>query len=108
MYCPSRIRGLLAALCRFGKPAVASCHNLPVVSTLKHALPVALTLLAGSVVAADPLPGQEVLRQQERERVQRELLEPSPDVRFELPRTLFDSDRLPKQETPCFAIPRRT
>lgn len=104
MYCPSRIRGLLAALCHFGKPAVASCHNLPVVSTLKHALPVALTLLAGSVVAADPLPGQEVLRQQERERVQRELLEPSPDVRFELPRTLFDSDRLPEQETPCFAI----
>ncbi len=101
MFFPFRSRGLL--LCRSGKSAIAFCRAASLVSALKHAL-VVVTLLAGTVAAADPVPGQELLRQQERERVQREQLEPSPDVRFELPRAQFDSDRLPEQETPCFTI----
>src|SRR5690606_12842421 len=54
---PSRSRGLLAVLCRSGKPAVASCHAASVVSTFKQALLVSLTILAGAAAAADPVPG---------------------------------------------------
>ena len=32
------------------------------------------------------------------------VLELSPDVRFELPQALSDSDHLPEQEVPCFII----
>lgn len=102
MFFPSRSRGLL--LCRAGKSAVAFCHASLVAPTFKHALLVSLLILAGPAAAADSVPGQELLRQQERERAQREKLEPSPDVRFELPGAQFDGDRLPEQETPCFAI----
>ncbi|PAU66575.1 hypothetical protein BZL41_00955 [Pseudomonas sp. PIC25] len=53
-------------------------------------------------VAAEPVADQELLRQQERERVQREQLEPSPDVRIALPAAA--ADRLPEGEVPCFPI----
>ena len=61
-------------------------------------------MFSTALSAVEPLPGQELLRQQERERIQRERLEPSPDVRFELPQALSDSDHLPEQEVPCFII----
>lgn len=105
MFFPSaRQEGLLSVLCPFGKPSVVPCCAFPSASTLfKFALFASLTSLA-SVAVAESSPGQELLRQQERERIQRERLEPSPDVRFELPQTLPDSDRLPEQEAPCFTI----
>lgn len=46
---------------------------------------------------------QEFLRQQERERVLREQLQTSPDVRLERPVTEIE-ERLPTEEIPCFDI----
>lgn len=55
-----------------------------------------------AATAAEPTADQELLRQRERERVQREQLESSPDVRIALPADV--TDRLPEGEAPCFPI----
>lgn len=63
-----------------------------------------LGLSASFASLAAEVPEQELLRQRERERVQREQLEPSPDVRLETPQAAVGADRLPEQEAPCFPI----
>lgn len=49
-------------------------------------------------------PEEELLRQQERERVLREQLESRPDVRLQAAPVAEGVDRLPAKESPCFAI----
>ncbi|WP_434698683.1 ShlB/FhaC/HecB family hemolysin secretion/activation protein [Pseudomonas sp. D1-1] len=49
-------------------------------------------------------PEEELLRQQERERVLREQLESRPDVRLQAAPVDEGVDRLPSRESPCFAI----
>lgn len=49
-------------------------------------------------------PEEELLRQQERERVLREQLESRPDVRLQAAPVDEGVDRLPAKESPCFAI----
>lgn len=76
-------------------------------SVLQHSLyPFAILSLSASLtaMAAEPVaPEQPLLRQQERERVLREQLESSPDVRL---KASADDGRgtLPVNETPCFSI----
>ena len=60
-----------------------------------------------AVLAAEPqAPAQQLLLQQQRERAQREQLEPSPDVRLQAPQDNAGGLRLPRNETPCFKIDR--
>ncbi len=62
-------------------------------------------LASQAALAAEPqVPGQELLRQQQRERAQREQLEPSPDVRLKSLSDTADHLHLPRSETPCFTI----
>ncbi|MFL9876183.1 ShlB/FhaC/HecB family hemolysin secretion/activation protein [Paraburkholderia megapolitana] len=60
-----------------------------------------LHLLAQTAESA----AQELLRQQERERVLRERQEVAPDVRMPSP-VIVTSERLPEHEVPCFTIDR--
>lgn len=61
-------------------------------------------LASDLATAASPdIDQQQLLLQQERERVQREQLESRPDVRLETPRP-DSAQRLPASETPCFPI----
>src|SRR5690606_2220568 len=55
------------------------------------------------LAASTGLDEQQLLLQQERERIQREQLERRPDVRLEIPEADI-AQRLPKTETPCFRI----
>lgn len=64
-------------------------------------------LTSATALAAEPqAPAQQLLLQQQRERAQREQLEPSPDVRLEAPQDSAGTLRLPRNETPCFKIDR--
>lgn len=64
-------------------------------------------LTSAAALAAEPqVPAQQLLLQQQRERAQREQLEPSPDVRLEAPQDSTGTLRLPRNETPCFKIDR--
>ncbi|MHA4978933.1 ShlB/FhaC/HecB family hemolysin secretion/activation protein [Pseudomonas extremorientalis] len=64
-------------------------------------------LASAATLAAEPqAPAQQLLLQQQRERAQREQLEPSPDVRLEAPQDSSGTLRLPRNETPCFKIDR--
>ncbi|WP_249672143.1 ShlB/FhaC/HecB family hemolysin secretion/activation protein [Pseudomonas abieticivorans] len=55
--------------------------------------------------AADlPLPAQPLLQQQERDRALREQLEPTHDVRLQLPAEPLGGNRLIKDQAPCFPI----
>jgi len=64
-------------------------------------------LASAATLAAEPqAPAQQLLLQQQRERAQREQLEPSPDVRLETPQDSSGTLRLPRNETPCFKIDR--
>lgn len=73
-------------------------------SPTMYAVPGFALLLSSVAQAASPdLAQQQLLLQQERERVQREQLESRPDVRLEAP-VADDSLRLPVSETPCFRI----
>jgi len=51
-------------------------------------------------------PADQVLKQQQRERVLREQQEPEPNVHLDPPPPLSHERRLPSQETPCFKIER--
>lgn len=68
----------------------------------------AVGLLASfAALAAEPqAPDQQLLLQQQRERAQREQLEPSPDVRLQAPQDNAGDLRLPRDEKPCFKIDR--
>lgn len=64
-------------------------------------------LISLPLMAAEPQsPAQELLRQQQRERVQREQLESSPDVRLDVAPDTTGPLRLPQNEAPCFKIDR--
>ena len=64
-------------------------------------------LASAAAFAAEPqAPAQQLIQQQQRERAQREQLEPSPDVRLQAPQDTEASLRLPRDETPCFKIDR--
>ncbi|WP_095597559.1 ShlB/FhaC/HecB family hemolysin secretion/activation protein [Pseudomonas sp. PIC25] len=80
-------------------PSTASRRKALILRCVLGALGLSASLHS---VAAEPVADQELLRQQERERVQREQLEPSPDVRIALPAAA--ADRLPEGEVPCFPI----
>ena len=72
-----------------------------------HSKAVLLLAALGSCAAhaADPpVPAQQLLLQQDRERALREQLEPAPDVRLELPPSSSKGSLLEKRETPCFLI----
>lgn len=63
----------------------------------------AVLLYCEAQAASADFAQQQLLLQQERERVQREQLESRPDVRLDAP-TPDDSLRLPESEAPCFRI----
>lgn len=64
-------------------------------------------LASVAALAAEPVaPAQQLLLQQQRERAQREQLEPSPDVRLQAPQDADGSLRLSRTESPCFKIDR--
>ncbi|WP_262417450.1 ShlB/FhaC/HecB family hemolysin secretion/activation protein [Pseudomonas sp. SH10-3B] len=64
-------------------------------------------LTSYAALAAEPqAPAQQLLLQQQRERAQREQLEPSPDVRLQAPQDNAGGLRLPRNEAPCFKIDR--
>lgn len=64
-------------------------------------------LTSYAALAAEPqAPAQQLLLQQQRERAQREQLEPSPDVRLQAPQDNAGGLRLPRNEGPCFKIDR--
>lgn len=70
-------------------------------------------MLFTSLASAQILPSteanaQELLRQQERERILRQQQEPVPDVRLERPQIQVELGRLPADESPCFKIERIT
>lgn len=65
-----------------------------------------LTEAWAQVVTPAEAANQELLRQQERERILRQQQEQTPDVRLERPQVSTDLGRLPVDETPCFKIER--
>jgi len=67
-------------------------------------LSLAAWMTAVSSVAQAAGPEEELLRQRERERIQREQLETRPDVRLQAPVVDESGKRLPEKESPCFAI----
>lgn len=62
-------------------------------------------MVTGLSFAAPPENNDEVLRQQQRERVLQEQLDKKPDVRLEAPKAA-EVERIPHDETPCFKIDR--
>lgn len=65
-----------------------------------------LTAAWAQAVSPAEAANQELLRQQERERILRQQQEPAPDVRLERPQAPADLGRLPIDESPCFKIER--
>ncbi|MCF7531173.1 POTRA domain-containing protein [Pseudomonas petrae] len=72
----------------------------------KHLVLTALATCTLFVAAAAQAAGpeEELLKQQERERVLRDQLESRPDVRLQAPKLDEGGARLPAKEAPCFAI----
>lgn len=90
------------------KPASANhlkgCH-----SRRQLMVAVIAAVFTNAALAADPPintdPGaQEIIRQQERERLLRQQQETAPDVRLERPQEI--DERIPEGESPCFTIQR--
>lgn len=94
------------AHCRALTTRVAHCFVSTSRPTPAAALLLALAAwAAGAGTAAHAAdPNAELLRQRDRERVQREQLEARPDVRLEAPLADEGDGRLPANETPCFPI----
>ncbi len=98
-----------AAPCRTRKPSNARRCVDGTRSSAQNAKRLALLLMTawmtGAWSAAQAAgPEEELLRQQERERVLREQLESRPDVRLQAAPVDEGVDRLPAKESPCFAI----
>lgn len=98
-----------AAPCRMRKPSSARRCVDATRSSAQNAKRLALLLIAawmtGAWSAAQAAgPEEELLRQQERERVLRDQLESRPDVRLQAAPVDEGIERLPAKETPCFAI----
>lgn len=77
-----------------------SCRRLTAVLAL-HVIFAAFPLAAQTLNVPDAA-AQELLRQQERDRLLRKQQEPTPDVR--LARPPASAERFPQRETPCFPI----
>jgi len=94
------------AHCRALTTRVAHCFVSTSRPTPAAALLLALAAwAAGAGTAAHAAdPNAELLRQRDRERVQREQLEARPDVRLEAPLADEGDGRLPANEPPCFLI----
>jgi len=75
-------------------------------SFLRHYFSAVCLLLISLPALAQPAPSpaDELLRQQERERILREQQERSPDVRLQPSPTRQGMERLPEHETPCVPI----
>ncbi|CAH0267926.1 Filamentous hemagglutinin transporter protein FhaC [Pseudomonas brassicacearum] len=98
-----------AAPCRTRKPSNTRRCVDGTRSSAQNAKCLALLLMTawmtGAWSAAQAAgPEEELLRQQERERVLREQLESRPDVRLQAAPVAEGVDRLPAKESPCFAI----
>lgn len=98
-----------AAPCRPRKPGSPRRCADGTRSSAQNAKRLALLLMAawmtGAWSAAQAAgPEEELLRQQERERVLREQLESRPDVRLQATPVDEGVERLPAKESPCFAI----
>lgn len=98
-----------AATCRTRKPSSPRRCVDGTCSSAQNAKRLALLLIAawmtGAWSAAQAAgPEEELLRQQERERVLREQLESRPDVRLQATPVDEGVERLPAKESPCFAI----
>ncbi|SFA95960.1 Hemolysin activation/secretion protein [Pseudomonas sp. NFIX10] len=98
-----------AAPCRTRKPSTPHRCAGGTRSSAQNAKRLALLLIAawmtGAWSAAQAAgPEEELLRQQERERVLRDQLESRPDVRLQAAPVDEGAGRLPAKETPCFAI----
>ncbi|SDA96620.1 Hemolysin activation/secretion protein [Pseudomonas sp. NFACC15-1] len=98
-----------AAPCRTRKPSSPRRCAGGTRSSAQNAKRLALLLMAawmtGAWSAAQAAgPEEELLRQQERERVLRDQLESRPDVRLQSAPVDEGAGRLPVKETPCFAI----
>ncbi len=98
-----------AAPCRTRKPSSPRRCAGGTRSSAQNAKRLALLLMAawmtGAWSAAQAAgPEEELLRQQERERVLRDQLESRPDVRLQAAPVDEGAGRLPAKETPCFAI----
>lgn len=77
----------------------------------RPALLLALGMLSGHVIAAEPdnladIANQELIRQQEREKALRQQLEPSATVRLPASTDTSVSQQIPDSESPCFVIDR--
>ncbi|SDB66772.1 Hemolysin activation/secretion protein [Pseudomonas sp. NFACC13-1] len=98
-----------AAPCRTRKPNSPRRCAGGTRSSAQNAKRLALLLIAawmtGAWSAAQAAgPEEELLRQQERERVLRDQLESRPDVRLQAAPVGEGAERLPAKESPCFAI----
>lgn len=98
-----------AAPCRTRKPSSPRRCAGGTRSSAQNAKRLALLLMAawmtGAWSAAQAAgPEEELLRQQERERVLRDQLESRPDVRLQAAPVGEGAERLPAKESPCFAI----
>ena len=98
-----------AAPCRTRKPSTprrcAGGTRSPAQNTKRLALLLMAAWMTGAWSAAQAAgPEEELLRQQERERVLRDQLESRPDVRLQAAPVDEGAGRLPAKETPCFAI----
>ena len=98
-----------AAPCRTRKPSSPRRCAGGTRSSAQNAKRLALLLIAawmtGAWSAAQAAgPEEELLRQQERERVLRDQLESRPDVRLQAAPVGEGAERLPAKESPCFAI----
>jgi len=76
-------------------------RQIPICATLLYAIFFSISLAAQTLNVPDTA-AQELLRQQERERLLRKQQEAAPDVR--LPRPVGAVERFPESESPCFPI----
>lgn len=98
-----------AAPCRPRKPSSPRRCADGTCSSAQNAKRLALLLIAAWMTGAWSVaqaagPEEELLRQQERERVLRDQLESRPDVRLQATPVDEGVERLPAKESPCFAI----
>ncbi len=98
-----------AATCRTCKPSSPRRCADGTRSSAQNAKRLALLLMVAWMTGAWSTaqaagPEEELLRQQERERVLRDQLESRPDVRLQAAPVDEGAERLPTKESPCFAI----
>ncbi len=93
---PRNVLVRLGMLCLSVKPSTCSRFMATVL--------LGVIASAGAQAADPPVPAQQLLLQQDRERALREQLEPSPDVRLDSPMLSGKEAQLNTRESPCFKI----